>query len=249
MKAVILAAGIGNRLRTTHNLPKCLLKINGETLLSRHISILEKYNLSELVIVTGYKQEMIKNEIDKISTELNIKLIFNKQFEKGSVLSFLAASNYLKFDSPIVLMDADVLYHPEITNRLLTSSYKNVFLLDRNFESGDEPVKLCVNRDTIIEFRKKLAADTTYDVIGESVGFFRFSENILYALHERALEYRNTSDLDKPYEEVIRDVLLKYPDSFSYEDITDIPWIEIDFPEDIEKAETVFNLISKYSNE
>jgi choline kinase len=142
----------------------------------------------------------------------------------------------MSIDSPVILMDADVFYDPELVDILFSTKHNNIFLLDRNFEPGDEPVKLCVAQDKIIEFRKQLSTTIKYEVIGESVGFFRFSKEVFRILHIQAEKYLKASAVNEPYEEVIRDVLLENPGLFSYADITGIPWIEIDFPDDIEKA-------------
>jgi choline kinase len=111
-------------------------------------------------------------------------------------------------------------------------------LLDRDFEVGEEPVKVCVKNNKLVEFRKELAKDIEYDLIGESVGFFRFTNEMINNLVRETNEYIDRNSLDEPYEEVIRDLILEYPDDFYFEDITGTPWLEIDFPKDVHKVET-----------
>lgn len=246
MNVIMLAAGIGQRLKSNHSKPKCLLEFNGMSLLARHITALDKHPVSELLIITGYKNELIKNEIDNMSTTLNINLIFNPEYEKGSVLSLLTGCNNLDTKLPVILMDADVLYHPNIIDILFSSQHENIFLLDRDFEPGDEPVKLCVSQGKIIEFRKQLPGDINFDIIGESVGFFRFSIDVFNKLHKQAEKYNNSLGNNAAYEEVIRDILLENPDLFKYEDVTGVPWIEIDYPEDVTKAEEILKNFKLY---
>ena len=133
-------------------------------------------------------------------------------------------------------MDADVLYDHNIIGRLIDTDKKNIFLLDKEFEAGAEPVKLCVLDGQLVEFRKQIASSLAFDFQGESVGFFRFSPEISRMLASQAREMVEQGNADEPYEEAIRDVLLSIPEKFSYEDITGLPWLEIDFPEDVEKA-------------
>jgi choline kinase len=95
-------------------------------------------------------------------------------------------------------------------------------------------VKLCVRGGTLVEFRKKIDAD--YDFCGESVGFFRFSESVARKLATAAGQYVERRAIMEPYEEAIRDVLLAEPRQFGYEDVTGLPWIEIDFPADVKRA-------------
>jgi choline kinase len=235
MKAIILAAGIGKRLGpTSDHKPKCLLAFDGVSLLQRHLAILEYYNISEICIITGYESGMIEQELRTIP--LNAQLIYNSQYQRGSVISLYSAHPYLNAGDDILLMDADVLYDHNIIGKLVNTSHYNCFLFDREFEAGDEPVKLCIDNGRLVEFRKNVAKQIQFDMQGESVGFFRFSGKMASTLTQQAQHYLDTGRLDEPYEEVIRDLLLNSPDSFAYEDVTGLPWIEIDFPEDVKRA-------------
>ena len=134
-------------------------------------------------------------------------------------------------------MDADVLYDSEMIKRLVNTTIENCLLLDRDFIPGDEPVKICVDKTgRINEFRKKVANDLEFDIQGESVGFFKFNKLIGTSLLGRINDYLSKGESDTPYEEAIRDLIKTYPEQFGYEDVTGVPWIEIDFPEDIERA-------------
>jgi choline kinase len=133
-------------------------------------------------------------------------------------------------------MDADVLYAPAILKPLLAIPVRNRFLSDRDFIPGDEPVKICVDNGRIVEFRKQLAPDLHYNECGESVGFFSLDSSMAARLAATTEAYIAAARREAPYEEAIRDLALAYPDSFHVEDVTGVPWIEIDFPEDIIRA-------------
>lgn len=236
MKAIILAAGIGNRLESaSHNRPKCLLELGGKTLLERHIENLTALDITEINIVTGFESRLIEDYLQTLKTGL-IKTIFNPDYTQGSVISFYSGKELSHQDEDIILMDADVLYSRKILERLINSKLNNVFLLDRNFESGEEPVKLCVKDQQLIEFRKQIDKNLDFDYQGESVGFFKFTAEVFRQLLSIAEKYINNGQTEQPYEEVIRDLLLDKPALFHFEDITGLPWIEIDFPEDIQRA-------------
>ena len=245
MKAIILAAGIGKRLGpTSENKPKCLLKFGGISLLQRHLQNLMKFSVSEIVIVYGYQKDLIDVEISQFNSEIPLTTIYNPDYTRGSVVSLWCAIKFLKGGTDIILMDADVLYDPRILQRLIQSENKNSFLLDREFEPGDEPVKLCIRNDKIIEFRKEIDQELEFDDQGESVGFFRFTPEIAGKLGDRAQQYINNGRHEEPYEESIRDLLLSEQDSFAFEDITGLPWVEIDFPEDLERANRLLTNIN-----
>ena len=239
MKAIILAAGVGERLGDrAAGKPKCLLELGGMTLLRRHLENMEDLPVTEVIVVTGYRREDILHELDRIQTGLNVQTRFNPDFTQGSIVSLWKACGDLTSGGDIILMDADVLYDKAIIKKLTTTTLANCFLLDRNFEPGDEPVKLCVLEGTLVEFRKHVDKNLAFDFQGESVGFFRFSQGIASRLATRVQDYIDRQRRHEPYEEAVRDLLLADPEVFGYEDITGLPWIEIDFPEDIERAET-----------
>ncbi|MBF2005933.1 MAG: phosphocholine cytidylyltransferase family protein [Chlorogloeopsis fritschii C42_A2020_084] len=238
MKAVILAAGVGRRLgKNGQNQPKCLLNFNGKSLLERHLNYLHDLQVDEVAIAVGYQAEKIQDQIQALGVESWVSTVYNPDYTKGSIISLWALREHLKSGEHLLLMDADVLYDRRILERLVKTNISNSFLLDRDFEQGEEPVKLCVRDGYLVEFRKQVAPDLTYDFAGESVGFFRFEGEVALRLAERAEHYVANQRHEEPYEEVIRDLLLETPQAFGYEDITGLSWIEIDFPEDIKRAE------------
>lgn len=232
MKAVMLAAGVGRRLGATVDYPKCLLEFGGKSLLERHVEILCRAKVRELVLAVGFQAERVKAHLARIAGDMTVRTVTNPAYEEGSVVSMWAVREYL--DSDLLFMDADVLYDDRMIQRLCTTKHPNAFLMDRDFVPGDEPVKLCVRDNTLVEFRKKV--DTPYDFCGESVGFFRFSKDMARKLADGANRYVQRGARNAPYEEVIRDALLAEPQAFAYEDVTGLPWVEIDFPEDVLRA-------------
>lgn len=238
LKAIILAAGVGQRLGDTADArPKCLLKFGGTSLLARHLRILAHYGIGEVIVVTGYEAGQIHAELAAAKTALSVTTVHNEEYEKGSVISLSSGLEALSPGDDILLMDADVLYDHRLIDRLIRAG-GNSFLLDREFESGEEPVKLCVRGEQLIDFRKQINKDLEFDFQGESVGFFRFTAETTARLADVARDYIERGDDSQPYEECIRDLLLDRPQDFYFEDITGLPWIEIDFPEDVRRAET-----------
>jgi choline kinase len=243
MNAVILAAGIGKRLSSVQEAPKCLLQMGGKTLLQRHIENLQNLGVERLVLCTGYQAQQIEAELQRIGAEDFCQTIFNPNYKKGSVLSLWHVREFLTTGPDVLLMDADVLYDRRVLERLCANQYTNgktnLFLLDREFGPGDEPVKICVAGNRLVEFRKLLNDDLKYEFAGESVGFFRFDAATGARLARRTEHYIDNNLTDEPYEEAIRDLLLETPDTFDYVDVTGLAWVEIDFPEDIIRAQSI----------
>ncbi len=237
MKAVILAAGIGSRLGfpTAEHPPKVLLRFGGKSLLQYHIEILKRRGIDELVLGVGYRHQDIEREIDALRARNFVRTVFNEDFEEGNIVTLWTLRDELRCGKPVLLMDADVLYEEALVERLVDSLHQNCLLLDRGFDPGDEPVKICVRDGEIVEFRKWLSAD--FDFCGESVGFFKLSAEAAGKIIAQTELYLRQGRRHEPYEEAIRDVLLTSPrDVFAFEDITDMAWTEIDFAADVERA-------------
>ena len=135
------------------------------------------------------------------------------------------------------MMDADVLYDERILRALVAGNGPvNRLLIDRDFEAGDEPVKLCVQDGVPVELRKQLAAELKFDTIGESVGFFRFAPAGAQRLATLVGGYVETGRAHMPHEEAVRDLLRERSQPIEVADVTGFPWIEIDFPIDVVRA-------------
>ena len=240
MRAIILAAGRGSRLQQAadRQLPKCLLTFGGRSLLERHLRLLEAAGVEEIVLALGFRHDLIEAQLARLRGRARVEIVLNADYELGSMLTVHAAAGPLTRGGDVLLMDADVLYHERIMTALAAGSGPvNRLLIDRDFEPGEEPVKVCVAAGVPIELRKKLEPGLHYDTIGESVGFFRFDERAARRLAAIVADYVASSRAHLPHEEAVRDLLRERSQSFEVCDVTGAPWIEIDFPADVVRAE------------
>ncbi len=238
MNAIILAAGRGSRL-AEHNpegLPKCLMEFGGRSLLARHLELLFRFGIRDVDLVIGYEADKIIDHIGTLAIRPDVAFHFNPRYELGSVLSLWAARDTLNAGAPVLVMDADVLYHPGILQRLVNTGMENCYLMDRDFLPGEEPVKIAVHNGLMVDFRKQLDPDLALDTIGESVGFFRFGPDCAATIANECARFDTEGLGDAPHEEALRNVLLRQPEKFGFEDVSGLPWIEIDFPEDVDRA-------------
>ena len=117
MKAVILAAGRGRRLDVvTMHRPKCLLDVGGKPLLYRYFDALAHLGVTRICMVVGYKQEDIREAVASSPTTADVTFLVNPDFERGSIGSLWTAREAM--DDDVVIMDADVLFHPAVLERL-----------------------------------------------------------------------------------------------------------------------------------
>jgi choline kinase len=238
MHAIILAAGVGRRLGEFGDNPKCLLEFGDKTLLERHISNLFSNNVTGVTLCVGYRRALIEAAIRKTNYR-NVNTIVNTQYRQGSIVSLWSAREILRSGKDIVLMDADVLYSRELMSVLFRQPTMNRFLCDRDYEPGEEPVKICLNENRIVEFRKQLRPGLAYTDSGESVGFFSFTAQMASRLADAVDGFIAEDRQEEPYEEAIREIALRDPLEFVVEDVTGLPWVEIDFPEDITRAREI----------
>ena len=239
MRAIILAAGRGLRLQQAdeRQLPKCLLQFGGMSLLERHLRMLRTPASTMSCWRWASATIWSRRNLTACTGSPGRKSSLNTRFDLGSVLTVHTAAEALTRGGDVLLMDADVLYDERIAGALVAGAGPvNRVLIDRDFEAGDEPVKLCLSAGVPVELRKQLAADLQYDTIGESVGFFRFDETGARRLAALVAGYVERDCSHMPHEEAVRDLLRERSQIFEVADVTGAPWIEIDFPVDVLRA-------------
>lgn len=236
----MLAAGLGSRLSggdESHR-PKVLLRFGGLTLLERHLRTMRNLGIESLTLVTGYHASEITRALDELRIGGFVRVVENPDYRKGSVVSLWTARETLTNGGDVVFMDADVLYHPQVLERLIRAETANCLLLDRDFAVGDEPVKLCLRAGVLVEFRKVVSG--SYDEMGEWVGFLKLSEPYAVRLARTLDRFMADGRFDEPMEEAVRELIQSSPaGAFGICDVTGLPWIEIDFAEDVAKARDV----------
>ncbi|OHB47835.1 MAG: hypothetical protein A2106_04880 [Planctomycetes bacterium GWF2_40_8] len=232
MKVIILAAGVGKRMSAVTNIiPKCLIKIGEKTLLERHLETISLLGIKDIVFVVGHFKEKIKEAVENNNgSRFNIKYIENEQYTKGSILSLWDARNELNDD--VLIMDADVLYHDKLLIKLAESKNKNCFLLDENSEDTGEEMMLFVKGDKVIGISKVSSYDC--DFKGEGIGFLKLSANDCHKLRNILEEFEQAGKVNNEYEDSLHELLPRC--TVGFEKVADLPWIEIDFEEDIERA-------------
>ena len=231
MKAIIFAAGIGKRLQgVTQGRPKCLVEIGGRTLLSRHVEYLGRLGVRKVVLVVGFAQNHIRKAMATDPSAQEIRWVVNEQFMRGSITSLWAARS--EMDEDMVLMDADVLYAPTILARLIHSPFPTALLMDDTVKQISEECMITAKAGRVLTLSKVLPS--AYDEAGEGVGFLKVQKQDIPALLHSVQVHVEAGTLDMEYEDALKEFFHKVP--VGYEKIGGLPWIEIDFPEDIDRA-------------
>jgi choline kinase len=232
MKAVILAAGVGKRLwEITQHRPKCLIEIGGRSLLHRYLEILAGLGITRATIVVGYRQEMIRAAVEHNACGVTVDFLVNDQFHRGSISSLWIARTAL--DDDVIVMDADVLFHRDILRRLVESSYENALLMDEMVRQTGEECMVVVAGGRVIALTKKMP--DRYDYAGEGVGFLRVRHADTVHMVESLRSHIDKGLWNMEYEDALQQFFQTV--KVGHEKIGGLPWTEIDFVEDVKKAE------------
>lgn len=229
----MLAAGVGRRLNGRHP-PKPLLRIGGKSLLERHIEVLRS-RVDHLLLVVGHREMELRGEVERLGAGDFVRLQRNPDYIHGSILSLWCARASLTGSDDVLIMDADVLYHPSLIDRLIAAPRRDCLLLDRDFEPGEEPVKVGVSKGQVVEFGK-LIDGAGLDLLGEWPGFIKLSTAAGAALVEVMQAFAAAGRSEAPMEDAVRELILRRPGLLAWEDVTGLPWIEIDFVQDLQRA-------------
>jgi len=225
MKAIILAAGVGKRLwPVTQHHPKCLIRLGGQTLIDRALRSLAAVGLREAVLVVGYKQEMIRAAVGTRLYDVAVRYLENEQYQRGSITSLWRAREELEGDA--LIMDADVLFHQAILERLVRSPHPNALLMDESVKQTGEECMVVVRGGRVVALTKRMPEQ--YELAGEGVGFLKVRGADTGALVR-------SGQLDMEYEDALREFFAEV--QVGFERIGGLPWTEIDFVEDVARAE------------
>jgi choline kinase len=243
MQAIILAAGVGARLKPlTEDLPKCLLKIGDTNTLHFTIDNLIYNGVEEFIIVTGYREELIKNYIASNFTKLKVKYVTNTNYEStNSAYGLYLAKNLIE-DKDTYLLDADILFEGDILKKLNNSHIDNPAAVNVTFVFDDEMVKVVCDMDNrIVKLGKNIDLD---GVIGEATGIYRLSSYFmqnLFGILSKDME--NPANRNEPHEVYLQKMAdtNEKRNSMHAIDVSDCMCIEIDTEDDYEKAKKLWN--------
>jgi choline kinase len=229
MKAIILAAGKGTRLDGAAVKPKCLVEIGGQTLLQRQIESLRDVDIEGIVVVVGFGAETIRDECDS-----DISFVENTEFaETSSMYSLWLAREHLA--DGFVVLNSDVLFHPQLLANLLESSHDDALLLSDTETTplGDEEMKVKIKDRLVVDISKEI---DPLEADGENVGIVKFSAAGAKKLVGYMDQLIAAGAVKEWAPRAFREFALNNP--LYALSTAGLPWIEIDFPEDYQRAVT-----------
>jgi choline kinase len=226
MQAVILAAGSGSRLTEVSNgLPKCLLPIGEQTLIEHQLEAFSDAGIGQILIVVGYKADEVRKVVgDQASYIENVRYD-----QTNSLYSLSLTSEWVK--GPFVLMNCDVLFHPDVLHRLLSKG-GSALAYDSTASAGQEQTKVALQEGKVIDLGKDLPAELSR---GENLGLIYFDDEGVKALFASVKALVQNGGEKSWVMEAVRSMCRSIP--LRGVNVAGLPWVEIDFPFDLNRAQ------------
>ena len=243
MQALILAAGMGKRLgQYTKDATKCMVPVNGKTLIEYSIEALIGAGIKRLILVIGYRGEKLRSFLDGRYPEIAIEYIENPVYDKtNNIYSLYLASGELAKDDTL-LLESDLIFDPAILKELLEDSEPNLAVVS-HFESWMDGTVTLVNSHREIEgiIGKSQFNWSDIDSYYKTVNIYKFSKNFSESYYVPFLSaYQQAFGKNEYYEQVLK--VLSFLDSTTLKayTVSGDRWYEIDDPADLAIAETRF---------
>ena len=245
MIGVILAAGMAKRLRPlTDTKPKCLLKVGERTLLERTVAAMAAAGISEFVVVTGYRAEMIKDFLENLGSLDNLEslgflakphftFLHNADYEHNNNIYSLWMAGQIVRGKEFLLMDSDILCDPAAVLRI--ANEKEAALAVNRHELGEEEMKVVVDAQMhITEISKTCRPE---DAMGESVGIEKITATYSEALFRELDQMILQEGLIDIFYERAFERLIPQGHTFRVVDTTNYFSYELDTPDDFQRAQ------------
>ncbi len=249
MQAIILAAGMGKRLgEYTQNNTKCMIKVNGVTLIERLLQQLDNINtptkLSRVVIVTGYEGQKLKDFIATLDVSVPLEYVDNPIYATtNNIYSLYLAKDYLLEDDTL-LFESDLIVEDDVIERIVRAAYPNLALVSK-FESWmDGTVVTLDKEDNIKQFipGSKFSYEET-EAYYKTVNIYKFSREFSRTHYVPFLTaYSKALGNNEYYEQVLRVIALLDKPEIKALRLGNEAWYEIDDVQDLDIAESMFCL-------
>lgn len=245
MQAIILAAGQGKRLgQYTKDNTKCMVKVNGVSLIDRVIKQLVHIHVDRLVLVVGYKAKELKDFIGhRYDGMIKIEYIENPLYDKTNNIYSLALAKDRLCEDDTLLLESDLIFEDSLLKMLVDSPQPNLALVAK-YETWMDGTMVCINdKNDIVNFVPKAAFRyEDIDIYYKTVNIYKFGRD--FSRHEYVpfLEaYSKVMGDNEYYEQVLRVITLLHSSSLKALPIGDRKWYEIDDVQDLDIASTIFS--------
>ena len=243
MQGLILAAGMGKRLgELTQDNTKCMVEVNGVTLIDRVLHQLDKYNLSRIIIVVGYEGKKLIEYISTLKINTGIIFVENPIYDRtNNIYSLALAKDYLVKEDTL-LLESDLIFEDEVIQVLLEDARDTLALVDK-YESWMDGTCIKIGEDDSIESfipGKKILFEEIPQYY-KTVNIYKFSRHFSETHYVPFLEaYSKALGNNEYYEQVLRVITMLDEPVIKAKRLTGQLWYEIDDIQDLDIASSMF---------
>jgi len=243
MQAIILAAGMGKRLKDlTNDNTKCMIKVNGVTLIERMLKQLDDLNLNQIVLVVGYQGQKLIDYISSLSIRTKIVFVRNDIYDRtNNIYSLFLAKNYLLEDDTL-LLESDLIFEDVALQILVNDPYPSLALIAKYESWMDGTVVTVDENNNIKNFlgKKQFKFEDAKDYY-KTVNIYKFSKDFSLSHYVPFLKaYSRALGNNEYYEQVLKVIILLEKPEIKASILENVHWYEIDDIQDLDIAESIF---------
>ena len=251
MQAIILAAGMGTRLKKlTSNNTKCMVKVNGVTLIERALSILDRKSLSRIVLVVGYQAQNLIEFVKTLNIKTPVIFIENNIYDKTNNIYSLTLAKEYACEEDTLLLESDLIFEEALIDALLDDKRETLALVDKFENWMDGTCTILDDNDCIVDFVAGKYLDfANKDEYYKTVNIYKFCSNFSRNTYFPFLEaYAGAMGNNEYYESVIKLIAMLETKEIRAKRLTGQKWYEIDDAQDLDIAESIFanNISEQY---
>lgn len=243
MQAIILAAGMGKRLKElTRNNTKCMVEVNGVTLIDRMLHQLERCGLSRIVIVAGYERQRLMDYIGTLGIQTPIVYVENPVYDKTNNIYSLALAKEYLIREDTLLFESDIIFEDAVLDALIQDPRETLALVDKYERWMDGTCVKLGEDDSIVEFvpGKRFRFDES-DQYYKTVNIYKFSRHFSETHYVPFLEaYCSALGNNEYYEQVLRVITMLEEPEIRGKRLKGQMWYEIDDIQDLDIASSMF---------
>ncbi len=243
LTALILAAGYGSRIADVTTDPKSLLKINEKSLMDWHFASLAAVGIKNVVVVTGYKREVLEDYLGKFNSDFNLSFAINDDYKvKGNTYSLYYGLE--KVQNEFLLFDADLIYETAILKSFVQDQGANQILVGESSIDDIECAKTMIDNNGFVRMtidKRAVSAEerTKYNFAGEAIGILKFSKSYRDDMFNECHKFlSDPKNISKNWEHVMNEFLFTH--EMTIHQSASNKWVEIDNREDYTRAQKLF---------
>jgi histidinol-phosphate/aromatic aminotransferase/cobyric acid decarboxylase-like protein/choline kinase len=251
VRAVILAAGRGERMRPfTDAVQKAQIEVGGVSLINRIIDALRDREILDVYIITGYRSEEFQRHLEeRVPDGVTLNFIHNGSYEStNNIYSTMLAFQNMPLDEDIILVESDLIFDPRVLDRLLESGYGNAALVDR-YASGMDGTVVGVSDGRILSITPPHLQHESFDLSSQwkTLNIYRFTAEFVAGPFLNLLRfYCQSVDRNSYYELVLGLLIYIGHTDIGAVPVGDLPWAEVDDPNDLWEARYLFESDSRH---